>query len=148
TKPATAPPPITPPVTSTPATGHPAAGVPAGAPTAPDRQPVADAVNRISTVSQPALPLQSFVFTTRKSLPSASNRDVIEERRTAYYPEDLGGGVTLRMVEIPRGSFLMGDPAPVTERPQHPVTIKSFFMDEFEVTQQQWRIVARLPKIK
>ena len=97
---------------------------------------------------RPTLPLQSFAFTTRKLKRSASGHDVIEERRAAYYAEDIGGGVTLRMVELPRGSFLMGDSASVTERPQHPVTIKSFFMGEFEVTQQQWRAVAKLPKVR
>jgi formylglycine-generating enzyme required for sulfatase activity len=42
----------------------------------------------------------------------------------------------------------MGDPSSVTERPQHSVTIKSFFMGEFEITQEQWRAVARLPRVK
>ena len=136
-------------VTTTPAGPgtNPAAPVPAVS----DRQPGLDAVNpaaRAVAPPQPALPLQSFAFTTRKVVRSASKGDLIEERRAAYYEEDIGAGVNIRMVEIPRGAFLMGDPAPVTERPQHPVTIKSFFMGEFEVTQQQWRAVAKLPRVK
>src|SRR5262249_47219427 len=136
-------------VTTTPA--GPGTNPVAPVPAVSDRQPGLDAVNpaaRAVAPPQPALPLQSFAFTTRKVVRSASKGDLIEERRAAYYEEDIGAGVNIRMVEIPRGAFLMGDPAPVTERPQHPVTIKSFFMGEFEVTQQQWRAVAKLPRVK
>lgn len=61
---------------------------------------------------------------------------------------DLGGGVTLEMVRIPAGTFVMGDDS-VTDpwlanvaRPAHVVTIsRSFFIGKFEVTQRQWRAV-------
>jgi formylglycine-generating enzyme required for sulfatase activity len=60
--------------------------------------------------------------------------------------EDLGDGITLEMVAIPRGRFLMG--APVTEkdskeseRPQHLVGIPSFHMGRYAVTQAQYKAV-------
>jgi len=81
-------------------------------------------------------------------LQPGSGRNLIEEHRAAYYTEDIGDSVNLRMVEVPRGAFLMGDPASVTERPQHSVNIKSFFMGQFEITQGQWRAVASLPRVK
>jgi formylglycine-generating enzyme required for sulfatase activity len=59
------------------------------------------------------------------------------------FMEDLGHGVKLEMMAIPRGKFLMG--APVTEnsskeseRPQHLVQIPSFYMGRYPVTQAQY----------
>ena len=78
-----------------------------------------------------------------------------------YFTEDLGNGITLEMVSIPGGKFLMGTGDEEiekqvkkynserfrTEEPQHQVTIKPFFMGKFPVTQAQWKAVAALPKI-
>jgi formylglycine-generating enzyme required for sulfatase activity len=68
------------------------------------------------------------------------------------FTEDLGNGVTLDMVAIPGGTFLMGSPESEPERfgsesPQHTVTIQPFFMGKFTVTQAQWRLVAGFPKV-
>ncbi|MEA5598549.1 bifunctional serine/threonine-protein kinase/formylglycine-generating enzyme family protein [Rivularia sp. UHCC 0363] len=62
-----------------------------------------------------------------------------------YFTEDLGNGVTLEMVEIPDGEFLMGSPADEKERedsesPQHKVTVESF-MGKFAVTQAQYQAI-------
>jgi formylglycine-generating enzyme required for sulfatase activity len=69
-----------------------------------------------------------------------------------YFTEDLGDGVILEMVQIPAGKFLMGSPESESdrpeERPQHQVNVPAFFMGRYEITQAQWRAVARLPKIK
>lgn len=60
---------------------------------------------------------------------------------------DLGNGVTMQMVLIPTGEFLMGLPDSVTtawgdEKPQHRVRIsKPFYLAKYEVTQQQWQTV-------
>ncbi|NDJ21379.1 SUMF1/EgtB/PvdO family nonheme iron enzyme [Nostoc sp. B(2019)] len=69
-----------------------------------------------------------------------------------YFTADLGNGITLDMVSIPGGEFLMGSPKSELERrddeePQHKVTIQPFFMGKFQVTQAQWQAVAALPKI-
>jgi len=56
----------------------------------------------------------------------------------------LPGGVTMDLVRIPAGSYLMGrDPGELdsntNEDPQHPVTIaQDFYLGKFEVTQAQW----------
>lgn len=54
---------------------------------------------------------------------------------------DLGGGVTLELVEIKAGKFTMGADER-GERPPHEVTIsKNFWMQTTEVTQAQWKAV-------
>ena len=70
-----------------------------------------------------------------------------------YFTQDLGNGVLLKMVHIPGGTFLMGSPKneesrQSSESPQHQVTVPSFFMGKYPVTQKQWRLVAALPKVK
>jgi formylglycine-generating enzyme required for sulfatase activity len=73
---------------------------------------------------------------------------------TAYrYIEPLREEVDLEMVAIPAGEFLMGSPEDEPERyddesPQHHITVSSFFMGRYPVTQAQWRVVAGLPKVK
>jgi len=67
--------------------------------------------------------------------------------------EHLGNGITLEMVAIPGGTFLMGSPESEKDRssnesPQHRVTVKPFFMGKFTITQAQWQAVAALPKLK
>jgi len=64
----------------------------------------------------------------------------------------LGNGVILEMLYIPCGSFLMGteigeEGGQQDALPQHTVTIKSFFMSKYPITQAQWKAVAQLPQI-
>jgi formylglycine-generating enzyme required for sulfatase activity len=89
-----------------------------------------------------------------------------------YFVEEING-VALEMVEIPGGTFLMGtsdgeaqqvaaeykrylhgyektfaDQYVSRQKPQHSVTVPTFYMGKYEVTQAQWRAVAtRLPKV-
>ncbi len=65
--------------------------------------------------------------------------------------EDLGKDVVLEIVLIPSGTFLMGSPDDELERrdnegPQHLVTVPTFFMGRYPITQEQWRAVAAMPK--
>jgi formylglycine-generating enzyme required for sulfatase activity len=60
--------------------------------------------------------------------------------------EDLGGGVSLPLVRIPAGEFLMGSPDDEPERssdegPQHWVRLREFWMGQTPITQAQWRAV-------
>ena len=57
------------------------------------------------------------------------------------------------MVSIPKGQFQMGAPSKEEGRsndegPQHEVTVPAFWMGKYAVTQEQWRAVAKLPKIE
>lgn len=61
--------------------------------------------------------------------------------------ENLGDDIDLEMVLIPGGSFVMGSPEDELEnyddeQPQHFVTVPTFFMGRYPVTQKQWREVA------
>ncbi|MBD2130978.1 SUMF1/EgtB/PvdO family nonheme iron enzyme [Sphaerospermopsis sp. FACHB-1094] len=63
-----------------------------------------------------------------------------------YFTEDLGNNVTLEMVEIPGGKFMMGSPETEAKRdsdesPQHQVTVSGFFMGKYEVTQKQYQAI-------
>ena len=65
---------------------------------------------------------------------------------------DLGAGVTLELVQIPDGQFMMGradgnNPRFGAEEPQHLVHLSGFWMGTYPVTQAQWKQVVALPKI-
>ncbi|MFN8005797.1 MAG: formylglycine-generating enzyme family protein [Terriglobia bacterium] len=99
------------------------------------------------------------------------NKDIQVHRNKAnYYVEELGSGVTLEMVEVKAGSFMMGSPKGEegrefadfliaetsgisksdwsTEAPLHQVKIETFFMGKYEVTRSQWEAVRMLPSVK
>ena len=65
------------------------------------------------------------------------------------YTENING-VSLELVRVPQGTFLMGNdhsPNP-KEKPSHQVTVRSFYIGQYEITRQQWNIVATtLPQI-
>ncbi len=87
---------------------------------------------------------------------SPLNRRIIihrEKRRTTYFSEPLSDEVDLDMIQIPGGTFLMGSPQEELEnypdeQPQHSVTVPSFFMGRYPITQAQWRVVAAYPEIE
>src|SRR6266498_541520 len=81
---------------------------------------------------------------------NAQGEIIAQTRHTAeQFTEDLGNGISLDMILIPSGIFKMGSlphHGNPDEQPQHLVTIKSFMMGKFLVTQAQWKAVAgRLP---
>ena len=74
-----------------------------------------------------------------------------ELRQSEYYIENLGN-TTLEMISIPAGKFPMGSPENEPERysneePQHEVTVQSFFMSKYPITQAQWKAVVALPRV-
>ena len=94
--------------------------------------------------------LSDFTFEVVTVNPSGEiiNR---EQKQAQYFSEKLTNNITLEMVYIPNGKFMMGSPEGEgfdSEKPQHEVTIESFFMSKYQVTQAQWKAVANLPQIK
>jgi len=65
------------------------------------------------------------------------------------FTEDLGKGISLELIVIPAGAFQMGSrPSEenADEHPQHFVTIKSFMLGKFLITQGQWKaVLGKLP---
>ena len=104
------------------------------------------------------IPVTSFKFETAKLIPGVLSLGKSSEiqritKNANYFGEDLGNGVILEMVSIPGGTFIMGSPENEegyrsSQSPQHEVTVPPFFMGKYPVTQQQWRVVAALPKDK
>src|SRR5687767_13746683 len=70
---------------------------------------------------------------------------ITRTRHTAeQFTEELGSDISLDMLIIPSGSFQMGSArylGHADEQPQHLVTIKSFLMGRFLITQGQWKAV-------
>jgi formylglycine-generating enzyme required for sulfatase activity len=60
--------------------------------------------------------------------------------------EDLGNGETIELTFIPGGTFLMGSSS-INKETQHTTTISPFHLGKYQVTQAQWRAVAKLPRI-
>ena len=70
-------------------------------------------------------------------------------KKARYFIETLPNNIDLEMVEIPAGSFIMGAPenekeSRDNERPQHEVSLQTFCMGKYPITQEQWRSVATL----
>ena len=66
--------------------------------------------------------------------------------QVSAFSEDLGNNIGLDMVAIPAGEFVMGSPPEeegrdADEGPQRTVTVPSFFMGRFQVTQAQYEAV-------
>ena len=69
-----------------------------------------------------------------------------QPRIARYFLEYLGNGVKLEMAAIPGGTFMMGSPEneigiSAWESPQHQVTVPSFFMGKYSVTQVQYQAI-------
>ena len=105
--------------------------------------------------------LQVFNFETPTV--NTSGKEIKRESHSAqYFTEDLGNGLNLDLILISGGKFLMGTENEEIERlvkkfdwdgyrsekPQHEVTVQSFLMGKFPVTQAQWRAIASLPKVE
>ncbi len=64
-----------------------------------------------------------------------------ERRRAEFFKEDLGNNISLEMVSIPGGTFMMGSPEDDSEKPIHPVNIAAFSMAKYPITQAQWQAI-------
>ena len=131
-------------------------------------EPKSVVANGASTTGPGGLSLRGYNFdvVTVNSSGRITNR---RKGQARYYVEDISG-VALEMVEISGGTFLMGSTdagadqvkreyerhghnAEVASKqsrwevPQHTVSVPTFYMGKFEVTQAQWRVVSRLPKV-
>jgi eukaryotic-like serine/threonine-protein kinase len=100
-----------------------------------------------ATLTKPgsALQLTKIQFTSVK-LDSYGKEIDRPTGQAEIFTEDLGNGVSLSMVKIPAGKFMMGSPANEEKRsddesPQHQVKVSEFFLGEMLVTQAQWRAI-------
>ncbi|MBD2066239.1 formylglycine-generating enzyme family protein [Leptolyngbya sp. FACHB-671] len=97
-----------------------------------------------------------------------------QKQTVQFFLERLTDDISIEMMQIPAGAFLMGSPEGEFDRspglfdshpgnfdespegeldrspsegPQHGVRVAAFFMSKYPVTQAQWRFVAELPQV-
>lgn len=131
-----------------------------------DREVVLEAINMIrgTTSDQPnaPTPFPTFEFET-VTLDASGQVKRRDKGKAHYFTEKISRKIRLEMVEIPGGTFHMGDPGSddtdamkeVVHKlkdwlwgPVHEVTIPKFYLSKFPITNAQWRQVLRLPQIK
>jgi formylglycine-generating enzyme required for sulfatase activity len=113
------------------------------------------AENRLAALerdNRPPSPYRTFSFTTAK-VDSAGKIVNSITKQGEELSLDLGSGLTLELVRIPAGKFLMGSPADEAGRsddegPQREVNVGEFLMGKYEVTIEQWRAVSEWPRVK
>ena len=114
---------------------------------------------KVATISLPQQRLEIFEFQSAKIEQERAGlfrrlQWVVKKSRAQArrFAEPLADDLTLEMVAIPGGTFLMGSPESEPEQnsyesPQHEVAVPDFFMGRYLVTQAQWRFVANLPQV-
>ncbi|PZD74498.1 Serine/threonine-protein kinase pkn1 [Acaryochloris thomasi RCC1774] len=89
--------------------------------------------------------LSSFTF----EVLGVDDQGQVRKRRiqsAQYYRQSLKDTVDLEMVYVPGGQFSMGSSVTEAHRqknegPRHTVTVPSFFMGKYPITQAQWQII-------
>jgi formylglycine-generating enzyme required for sulfatase activity/serine/threonine protein kinase len=107
---------------------------------------------KLPTGVAPSGSIGNFDFET-VTLDGDGNAISRKKKQARHFGEDLGEDVILELVEIPGGEFTIGSPKAEegripTEGPQRSVTLPSFWIGKYEVTQEQWREVAKLSIVK
>ncbi|WP_143288241.1 SUMF1/EgtB/PvdO family nonheme iron enzyme, partial [Calothrix rhizosoleniae] len=104
----------------------------------------------VQSCAQASDELESFEFETA-TVNSRGKIVELETKQAQYFNEDLGEDITLEMVFIPGDTFIMGSPEGEgynDEKPQHQVTVPSFFIGKYPITQAQWRAIASRENLK
>jgi eukaryotic-like serine/threonine-protein kinase len=101
------------------------------------------ALNSLVTTQNPSIPspnLKTFTFETVKVDDQGSiiDRNV---RSARYLTDNLGRGATLEMVFVPGGTFMMGSDESSEEQPIHLVSVPSFYIGKYPITQAQYQAI-------
>jgi hypothetical protein len=98
---------------------------------------------------------KTFQGETSKAIPNQQANVILSRSlcQNQYFIEDLGNEISLEMMLIPNGSFVMGSSieergSKSREKPQHSVSIHTLCMSKYPITQAQWRMIAALPRVK
>ena len=101
-----------------------------------------------STNNPPRSPENSLKTVQFETVTVNSTGQITSRRQgqARVFTDNLGDGITIDMVAIPGGSFVMGSPSTEAGRhsdegPQRTVTVAPFFMGKYEVTQAQYQAV-------
>ncbi|MEG4344390.1 bifunctional serine/threonine-protein kinase/formylglycine-generating enzyme family protein [Microcoleus sp. A003_D6] len=98
-----------------------------------------------SLLNNSSNPLKTVQFET-VTVNSTGEITKRSQSQAQVFTETIANGITLEMMAIPGGSFVMGSPNTQAGRsndegPQHTVNVTSFFMGKYEVTQEEWEAV-------
>ncbi|MCA2655341.1 SUMF1/EgtB/PvdO family nonheme iron enzyme [Microcystis sp. M061S2] len=74
-------------------------------------------------------------------IPSKSAQPETPLDNKTSFTENLPNGITLEMVSLPAGQFLMGSPDYESKKPPHQVKVNSFAIGKYPVTQAQYEAV-------
>lgn len=117
--------------------------------------PETEAVPPAPLIRETPKPLAPVVETLRFKTLTYDRRGRIKEepeKSVKTLLEPLDSDIRLELVEVPGGVFTMGASAgelgPESERPLHQVTVARFWAGKYEITREQWRVVAQWPKVK
>ena len=113
-----------------------------------------EAIEQIERIVEARFSGKQQVAGVTSNSPEISLRQVnartVEERQKVTESQplniDLGNGVTLELVKVPAGKFMMGSPdgeGANDERPQHQVILQEFLIGKYAVTNAQWRSVMK-----
>ena len=108
-------------------------------------EPLLEPLPESPSPKPPSNSLKTFQFQT-VTVNSRGQIANTRQEEAKFFTENLPGGITIDMIAIPGGSFVMGSPSTETERsdyeePQHNVNIPPFFMGKYEVTNEQYQAV-------
>ena len=98
---------------------------------------------RIIRTKSPAL--YGFEVITVDSVGQSTQK---ERCYAQYITENLTSNISLEMVYLPGGKFMMGSSEDDSEKPQHEVTVPSFALGKYPVTQAQWKAIASREDLK
>jgi formylglycine-generating enzyme required for sulfatase activity len=73
-------------------------------------------------------------------IPPRTQPETVVGNKTSF-TENLPNGITLEMVSLPAGQFLMGSSERDNEKPPHQVKVNSFAIGKYPVTQAQYQAV-------
>jgi formylglycine-generating enzyme required for sulfatase activity/uncharacterized caspase-like protein len=110
---------------------------------------------------QTPITLSKYNFETVRVVDKKGNIGKPEKKESKLFKENLGNGISLDMVYIPAGSFMMGTEDAEIERlgkkliwggykreqPLHQVNVSAFCIGKYPITQAQWKAVAALTPI-
>ena len=109
-------------------------------------------LSKIKSPTLESLPLKWWDFQT---IVVNEKAEIIKkpDRTVQYFEEEIAEDLSIKMIIVPGGSFMMGSPegeldSHSNEKPQRLVTVPSFAIGQFVVTQQQWETIANLQKVK
>jgi formylglycine-generating enzyme required for sulfatase activity len=95
----------------------------------------------LSNNIEPSANVQEFETVTVNERGEITGR---QKHTASLFVESLNDSITLEMIAIPQGMFMMGSRSGFgfeDEHPQHNVRVPAFLLGKYAITQEQWKVV-------